>query len=78
MMIQTDYQQLQSNLPRLLVQVESGDTVVICKDEKPVAEIRPLGKRRPVGLAKGRVTIHPSFHDSLPEEILNWFEGKPE
>ena len=76
MSIQIDLRQLQSNLPQYLNQVEAGDTLVICKDEKPIAEIRPVKKLRPIGLAKGEVTILPSFYDPLPEEIIEGFEGK--
>jgi len=75
MTIEIDFQQIQANLPEYLKQVEAGDTVVICKDHKPVAELRPIKKPRPVGLAKGKVIISPDFFDPLPEDILKGFEG---
>ena len=76
MSIQIDFQQLQSNLPHFLKRVEAGDTLVVCEDDKPIAEIRPIKKRRPVGLGEGKITIAPNCFDPLPEEILDAFEGK--
>ena len=78
MSMQIDIRQLQAELPRFLDQVKAGDTFVICKDEEPIAEIRPIEKRRPMGLAQGEITILPSFYDPLPEEIIEGFEGKSE
>lgn len=76
MTIQVDFARVQAELERLLNQVEAGATVVICKDETPIAEIRPVEKVRPVGLAQGEVTILPTFFEPLPEEIIEGFEGK--
>ena len=73
-----DLQHLQSNLPRLLNQVAAGDTLLICKDEKPIAEIRPIEKPRPLGLAKGEVTFLAGFDDPLPPDVIEAFEGKAE
>ena len=45
----------------------------------PIAEIHPISKapgKRPLGLAKGKATILPSFFDPLPANILDAFEGK--
>jgi antitoxin (DNA-binding transcriptional repressor) of toxin-antitoxin stability system len=78
MTTEIDFQQLQSDLPLYLKQVEAGDTLVVCKDQAPVAELRPIKKQRPVGLAKGEVTISPNCFDPLPEEVLDAFEGKAE
>lgn len=32
-------------------------------------------KQRPIGLAKGELTIPASFFDELPDDMLNTFEG---
>ena len=34
-----------------------------------------LTAKRPIGLAKGTFQVPPSFFESLPEEILDTFEG---
>jgi antitoxin (DNA-binding transcriptional repressor) of toxin-antitoxin stability system len=54
----------------------------LCKRNVPIAEIRPLPaashKPRPLGLAKGKVKIHRSFFDPLPDDIVAAFEGRDE
>jgi prevent-host-death family protein len=69
-----------AHLSELLDRVEAGETVVICRRNKPVAELKPLTprrmQRRPIGLAKGDISIPPSFFEPLPEEILASFEGR--
>lgn len=69
-----------AHLSELLDRVEAGETVVICRRNKPVAELKPVAAPRahprPIGLAKGTISILPSFFDPLPEEILASFEGR--
>jgi prevent-host-death family protein len=69
-----------ARLSEYLAQVEAGETVVICRRNKPIAELRPVAKprtaARPIGLAEGRITIHPSFFEPLDAELLDLFEGK--
>ena len=47
----------------------------------PIAEIRPLPARemkpRPIGLARGRFTVPPSFFEPLPDHLQDAFEGRP-
>ena len=76
MTLQIDIQKLQSDLPHLLDQVQAGETLVVCKGEEPIAEIRPIDKRRPVGLARGQVEFLPGFGDPLPNDVVEGFEGK--
>ena len=79
-MIRVDVSQIQTDLPRYLDEVARGETVVVCKDQEPIAEIRPVAKPfkgpRPLGLAKGMGEILPSFFDPLPDDILDAVEGK--
>ena len=59
--------------------VLGGETIVITRDDQPVAEIRPLRGakgRRPIGLAKGEFVVPDDFDDPLPDDILDAFEGK--
>ncbi len=81
-MIQLDIQQLQEALPKYLEQLGDSDTIIVCKDNVPIAEIRPLPppckEPRPLGLAKGMVEIPPSFFEPLPPDILAAFEGREE
>lgn len=62
-----------------LHRVLEGETVVLFREEQPVAEIRPLRKRtglRPIGLAKGDFVVPDDFDDPLPDDVLDLFEGK--
>jgi len=68
-----------ARLSALLDEVESGEPVVICRRNVPVAELRALPtmrrKRRPVGLVKG-FRIAPAFFKPLPAKIVDSFEGR--
>lgn len=59
---------------------KTGDVITLCRRNVPIAEIRPLKPplrgKRPIGLAKGKAKILPSFFDPLPEDILDAFEGR--
>lgn len=70
-----------AHLSKLLDRVEAGETVVICRRNKPVAELKPipvsgLAEPRPIGLAKGVGHVLPSFFEPLDEELLALFEGR--
>jgi prevent-host-death family protein len=68
-----------THLSHYLDEVEHGETVVLCRRNQPVAELRPLAVRRhkprPVGLAKGVFAVPASFFEELPEETLSLFRG---
>ena len=69
-----------ARLSEVIAGLKQGDRVVLCRRNRPVAEIRPLpasaADPRPVGLGKGLAEIPPSFFDPLPEEQVDAFEGK--
>ncbi|MFN3920548.1 MAG: type II toxin-antitoxin system Phd/YefM family antitoxin [Methylohalobius sp.] len=70
-----------ARLSELLDRVEAGETVVICRRNKPVAELKPVppsvvAEPRPIGLAKGDGHVLPSFFEPLDEELLALFEGR--
>jgi len=69
-----------TNFSRYLAEVEKGETIIVCRRNVPVAEIRPLGKKRkkkrPIGLAQGEFEIPPEFFDPLPDDLLAAFEGR--
>ncbi len=68
-----------TDLSKHLRAVENGETVVICRRNVPIAELRPISRRRstprPIGLAKGTFDIPLEFFDPLPEDLLVAFEG---
>jgi antitoxin (DNA-binding transcriptional repressor) of toxin-antitoxin stability system len=62
-MIMVNVAQARANLGKLIAAAEAGERVVICRRNKPVAELRIAGsQRRPVGLGAGSAVIHESFH----------------
>jgi prevent-host-death family protein len=81
-MITLNVNEAKAHLSKYLHAVEAGETVVLCRRNVPVAEIRLLPakastKSRPVGLAQDRGEPLPdSFFDELPEEILAAFAGE--
>ena len=75
-MIQINIAEAKARLSRYLENVERGETVVLCRRNVPIAEIRPLSKppthERPVGIDRG-MTVPDSFFQPLPDEILEAF-----
>lgn len=68
-----------AHLSEYLAAVEAGETVVIARRNKPIAKLVPIGpedqvrKPRPIGLAKGLVTILPSFFEAMDaDELALW------
>lgn len=62
-----------------LHRVLAGETLVLFRMERPVAEIRPLSGEtglRPFGLAKGEFVVPDDFDDPLPGDLIDQFEGK--
>ena len=79
-MIKLNIHQAKTHLSRYLKDVEAGETILLCRHNVPIAEIRPLPKQRKtlrqLGTAKGKVAVPPEFFEPLPEEILRAFEGR--
>lgn len=78
-MIRLNIHEAKTHLSRYLARLEEGETIVLCRRNVPIAEIRPLPTRasrpRPVGLAKGEITVPEGFFEPLPEELVEAFEG---
>ena len=77
-MAQVNIDEIQRDLPAYLERVQAGETLVIVRDGKPVAEIKPARKAatamRPFGLCAGEFTVHDDFDAPLPEHLLKDFE----
>lgn len=69
-----------THLSHYIEEVEHGETVVLCRRNQPVAELRPLAvhrhKPRPIGLAKGVFSLPATFFEDLPAETLALFHGE--
>jgi len=72
-------QDLQRDPAGLLDRVVAGECLVIAREGRPVAELRPLAPtargERPFGLAAGSFTVPADFDASLPDDVLRGFEG---
>ncbi len=68
-----------ARLSEYLARVETGETVVICRRNRPIAELRALAptriEPRPIGLAKGLFEVPESFSEPLSEDLIAGFEG---
>ena len=78
-MIKLNIHEAKTHLSRYLKRLEAGETILLCRHNVPIAEIRPLPKQRhtprPLGTAKGKVKVPPEFFEPLPEDIVRAFEG---
>jgi antitoxin (DNA-binding transcriptional repressor) of toxin-antitoxin stability system len=73
-----------------LQRVAAGETLLVLRAGKPVAEIKPVSpvspvlledddnSPRPIGLCAGEFVVPDDFDDPLPEELLAAFEGRLE
>lgn len=77
-MIKVNVAEAKAHLSRYLESVERGETVVLCRRNVPIAEIRGLPRRglepRPVGIDRG-MTVPAAFFEPLPDDVLAAFEG---
>ncbi|MEJ2079799.1 MAG: type II toxin-antitoxin system Phd/YefM family antitoxin [Acidobacteriota bacterium] len=78
-MIKLNIHEAKTHLSAYLDRLAEGETIILCKRNVPIAEIRsiptPRSSNRPVGLARDRFEIPDVFFAPLPEEILESFQG---
>jgi antitoxin (DNA-binding transcriptional repressor) of toxin-antitoxin stability system len=70
-----------AKLSEFIDAVERGEQVVICRRNRPVAELRAVNVARTtyraVGGAKGRLAIPASFFAPLPDDLVGaFYEGE--
>lgn len=73
-------QELANDPVSALDRVEAGERIVVVRDGRPVAELRPVRSPRltprPFGLAAGAFTVPDDFDAPLPDDLLAEFEGR--
>ncbi len=78
-MIKLNIHEAKTHLSKYLDLVAKGETIILCKRNIPVAEIRSIPakhqSKRPVGLAKGQFEVPPAFFEPLPDELVQSFYG---
>ena len=77
-MIRVNLAEAKAKLSFYVNRAAEGQTVVICRRNVPVAELRPVtqpaGDRRPVGIDRG-MEIPDSFFEPLPADLIDALEG---
>jgi prevent-host-death family protein len=78
-MIVVNIFEAKAKLSEYLDMAAHGERVLICKRNRPVVELHAVQSARttprPVGLARGRFSVPPSFFEPLPDDVLGGFEG---
>lgn len=79
-MIRVNVHEAKTHLSKYLERVEKGETILLCRRNVPVAEIRPTRrarrKPRPLGIDKGKFKVGPEFFEPLPADLLAAFHGE--
>lgn len=77
-MIRVSVEEIQQDVSAVLRRVEEGETLIIVRTGKPIAEIKPVVATskalRPFGLCAGEFTVPDDFDAPLPEDIIKAFE----
>ena len=73
-------QDAKTQFSRYIDRVEQGEVVLICRHNKPVAELRPIAQKQPQtvrtpGLLKGLISWKQGAFDPMSDEELADFNG---
>jgi antitoxin (DNA-binding transcriptional repressor) of toxin-antitoxin stability system len=76
-MIVVNIYEAKAKLSEFIEAIERGERVLICKRNRPVAELRAVAaartEPRPIGLAKGHLDVPAAFFEPLPDEVVDAF-----
>lgn len=79
-MIRLNIHEAKTHLSRYLARLKAGETILLCRRNEPIAEIRALTpervERRPFGLAAEIFAVPALLFEPLPEEEIEAFEGR--
>lgn len=80
-MVRLNIHEAKTNLSRYLHRLEQhGESIILCRHNRPIAEIRPLPNAQPkpreFGLDRGKLVVPPEFFEPLDEETLELFGGE--
>jgi prevent-host-death family protein len=79
-MIKVNIHEAKAHFSEYIEKAARGKTIVVCKRNVPVAEIRPIPSakktKRQIGFDKGKISVPDSFFDPLPDELLDYFDGR--
>jgi prevent-host-death family protein len=75
--IKLNVHEAKTHLSRYLDRVEAGETLILCRHNKPIAEVRPIKRRaqkkRVFGIFEG-FGVSPEFFEPMPgDELRLWY-----
>ena len=77
--IRLNIHEAKTHLSRYLDRLLKGETILLCKRNVPIAEIKALPpartSRRAIGKYRGKLKVPASFFAPLPDDVLALFEG---
>ena len=80
-MLKVNTAEMKARFSGYLDRVIRGETIIVCRRNLPIAELRPIARPRteprPIGIDRG-LTVPDSFFEPLPLDLLKAFEGKLE
>ena len=75
-MVKLNLHEVKAQLSKYIEMVEAGETVVVCKRNVPVAEIRPIAKKKKkppeLGWAEGIFETSVDLNELSEEELIEW------
>jgi len=81
-MIKVNVFEAKARLSEYLDRAARGERIVVCRHNKPVAELRPVSsvrtEPRPIGRLPGRPVfeVPPSFFEAIADDELELWEGE--
>lgn len=79
-MFRINIHDMKTNLSKHLDDLAPGESLLICRRNVAIAEVRRLAAAgdgpRPCGLAKGQFHVPDAFFEPLPDDIVGDFEGR--
>ena len=81
-MIELNTHEAKTHLSRYLSLVEAGETIILCRRNEPIAEIRPIrkassqGTKRVFGMDEGKFDLSEDFFAPLPASLNAVFNGE--
>jgi antitoxin (DNA-binding transcriptional repressor) of toxin-antitoxin stability system len=79
-MTQISAEEMQEDVSACLRRVEAEETLIILREGKPVAEVKPVRPQletdRPFGLCAGEFEVPEDFDAPLQEDIIETFKGR--
>lgn len=79
-MVKLNVHEAKTHLSEYLRRLEQGETILLCRNNHPIAEIRPMPRREPkrriFGFDQGKISVPPEFFEPLDDEVLQYFSGE--